>query len=324
MSGGAGFTGALRSRLATAERNIAINTLRDIIDAGWAYLLMIAGIADEFEDETGVDSVASAGETYNSSGAYYTNLGAMANLSYAGVTFSSGTSLTNPGNAFDGNTSTFASAAGLNGNPHDLVIDFGEDNEQYVDGVIYNHGSRAWSGSPIATQIWHSDDGAAWVAHGDAFNVTYNSGQGDQTKVLASQPNTKHRYYRYRVANVGANGTWEFVEIQLRAYAREVMSLVSEAFAAGDAPNIARAVLLHEPVDTVALNDDAIIEVSRDDGETWSAGALENQGAFDATTNVLAAEIELSGQPSGSDVRWRFSTPGGAQQRLHGVYLQWG
>ncbi|MBI2240581.1 MAG: hypothetical protein HYU59_07230 [Magnetospirillum gryphiswaldense] len=45
----------LEERLAWLERNLAVNTLRDQIDSGWSVLKMVDGIADEFEDTSGVD-----------------------------------------------------------------------------------------------------------------------------------------------------------------------------------------------------------------------------------------------------------------------------
>lgn len=46
---------ALSSRISTVENMLAVNTLRDSVDAGWTMLDMIDGIADEYEDETGVN-----------------------------------------------------------------------------------------------------------------------------------------------------------------------------------------------------------------------------------------------------------------------------
>jgi len=45
----------LESRAGTLENMIAVNTLRDSVDAGWTILDMIDGIADEYEDETGIN-----------------------------------------------------------------------------------------------------------------------------------------------------------------------------------------------------------------------------------------------------------------------------
>jgi len=44
----------LTARLDLLERNLALNTLRDQIDAGWSVLNMVGGIADEFEDTNGL------------------------------------------------------------------------------------------------------------------------------------------------------------------------------------------------------------------------------------------------------------------------------
>ncbi|MEW5727052.1 MAG: hypothetical protein AB1918_04425, partial [Pseudomonadota bacterium] len=48
------LSASVLDRLAFLETNLAINTLRDQVDAGWSVLKMVDGWADEFEDETGV------------------------------------------------------------------------------------------------------------------------------------------------------------------------------------------------------------------------------------------------------------------------------
>lgn len=44
----------LTVRLDFLERNLALNTLRDQVDAGWSVLNMVGGVADEFEDTNGL------------------------------------------------------------------------------------------------------------------------------------------------------------------------------------------------------------------------------------------------------------------------------
>jgi len=58
-------------RIDLIENLIAINTLRDSVDAGWTVLDMIDGIADEYEDETGIDNGSSTNPTYDSPGNFY-------------------------------------------------------------------------------------------------------------------------------------------------------------------------------------------------------------------------------------------------------------
>lgn len=101
------------------------------------------------------------------------------------------------------------------------------------------------------------------------------------------------------------------------------MTLVSTSFPAEAVPAEARLVLLHQPLDNVDVAADCAIAVSRDGGQSWSAGTLADDGAFDANTNILTATIDLSGQPTGTAMRWRFATHNHKSQRLHGVWLQW-
>ena len=68
---------------------------------------------------------------------------------------------------------------------------------------------------------------------------------------------------------------------------------------------------------------DIAISASRDSGTTWSAGPAEDQGTHDGGVAVLSASMDLSGQPSGTAMRWKVETPSKAKQKIHGVSLQW-
>jgi hypothetical protein len=120
-------------------------------------------------------------------------------------------------------------------------------------------------------------------------------------------------------ANAGATGGNGLVAI---SYGSNI-TVVSTASTASLAPSEARVVLLHQPVDSVTLNTDVTIEVSRDGGTTWTAGTLSNEGAFDSTTNILTAVVDISAQPSGTSMKWRYKTLNIKNQRLHGVWMQW-
>ena len=63
---------ATEADLQVMQDNIALNTLRSQIDAGWAYLNMVDGIADEYEDETGVNT-GSTDFPYNATTDRYVN-----------------------------------------------------------------------------------------------------------------------------------------------------------------------------------------------------------------------------------------------------------
>lgn len=101
------------------------------------------------------------------------------------------------------------------------------------------------------------------------------------------------------------------------------MVLASRSFTAEMVPGEARLVLLHEPLSAVTLDIDCTIEASRDGGATWTAGTLSNEGAFDPATDILSAVIDLTAQPAGTAMCWRFKTLNTKPQRLHGAWMQW-
>ena len=54
--GSSGIGDVVKADLEGVENKLAVLTLRMAIDSGWSYFNMIDGIADEFEDQTGVDA----------------------------------------------------------------------------------------------------------------------------------------------------------------------------------------------------------------------------------------------------------------------------
>jgi len=50
--------------------NIALNSFRIAVNGALAVFNMIDGIADEYQDETGINTTASTNESYDSAGDY--------------------------------------------------------------------------------------------------------------------------------------------------------------------------------------------------------------------------------------------------------------
>ena len=109
------------------------------------------------------------------------------------------------------------------------------------------------------------------------------------------------------------------------------MSLVSESESVSGAftppstaPTNARMVILHKPVDSVTLNTDAVLSVSRDGGTTFTAFTLTKVADHtDGRETLTTEDMDISGQPSGTDMIWKFETFNSKEQQLHDVTLQW-
>ena len=101
-------------------------------------------------------------------------------------------------------------------------------------------------------------------------------------------------------------------------------TIVSNAFTAGSAPSTSRIVVFQENIDSITLNTDLIASVSRDGGSNFSTVTLVDEGYVTGASGqrVLAGLVDISGQPSGTSMRWKIALANN-QSRIHGVSLSW-
>jgi len=112
--------------------------------------------------------------------------------------------------------------------------------------------------------------------------------------------------------------------VEVRFLQNMPMTLVSTAALADEEPVAARAVMLIEPLEAITLDTDLVCEVSRDDGESWTALALSREVIFESGLELLAgAETLLAMQPSGTAIRIRLQTPTSRRIRVKGWAMQW-
>ena len=79
-------------------------------------------------------------------------------------------------------------------------------------------------------------------------------------------------------------------------------------------------------IDQEIGNGDIRAFVSRDDGTTWTQLTLASQGSTGAHTILSAHDLDISGQPSGTDMRYKLTTHNQSvtkQTRIHAVSLGW-
>jgi len=102
-------------------------------------------------------------------------------------------------------------------------------------------------------------------------------------------------------------------------------TIVSNAFTASSAPTTSRIVVFHEVVGSHSLNTDLIAAVSRNGGSNFSNVTLVDEGYVTGSSGqrILAGLVDISGQPSGTSMRWKLSLANN-QSKIHGVSLSWG
>lgn len=104
------------------------------------------------------------------------------------------------------------------------------------------------------------------------------------------------------------------------------MLVQSKAYTATSAPSTIKAVVFEEDGVSAVPNTDFKLFVSRDGGTTWTEATLGtgiDAVLTAATAKGYPAEVDVSGQPSGTDVRWRFVSYNSKVIKLHGAALSW-
>lgn len=303
--------------------NIGILALRQQIDTGWSVLKMVDGVADEFEDESGIF------------------LNWSADQATGGTVFANGSFTTfTPDKAFDDNVSTFwASSLAVSQSAGAGYIGYQLPSAKAIRRLVVTHGN-----SPASIKVQYSDNGSSWT------DVTTYAATSASNMAIDLPDVGSHLYWRLlsnsNTPMAGSDGasSWGMHEIEMLTLTgsggssgqtydavndyyhnpdKANMTLISQSFSAMAQPSKARALLIHQAVDAVAINTDCTLEISRNNGTDWVAATLVNEGAFDNAASILSAMIDLSAQPSGSALRWRFKTLNSKEQRLHGIYLQW-
>ena len=74
---------------------------------------------------------------------------------------------------------------------------------------------------------------------------------------------------------------------------------------------------------SITLNTDLIFSVSRDGGTAYSAFTMAKKFTADAIAVYESDSLDISGQPSGTSIKWQVVSANGKMFELHDIYLYW-
>lgn len=320
----------------TARDNTILNAM-DILELqGGAVKALKNMVVDAFEDETGIDTATSTNETYDATGDYYTNV----STSQAQISQGAGTVITDMATygaaavAFDGTT------AGNSTTGTD-VIGSGTVSEAYVgkywgagvkkqvtgfklwsdDERGFEISTTATSGNVTAT-LYGSDNGSDWTSLGSDTKADTTTTQNTFSK-LSGLTAGFYRYHKIVLTYAGGSAAFGVAEVEFYENTISDMVLLTNAITAASAPDELRVVVDHEDMtDAVTVNTDLVAAVSRDGGTTWSNATLAEIRDAGSGRTVLAADVDVSAQPSGTSVKARITTANSKEQRIHKLALQ--
>ena len=105
------------------------------------------------------------------------------------------------------------------------------------------------------------------------------------------------------------------------------MTLISNAQTAQAAPTTGRIMVLDEAsTGTTTINSDIKAYISRDNGTTYSQVTLTDDGEYATGKRMLSGSVDISGQPSGTAMRYKIETLNQSDSkttRIYGTALMW-
>ena len=347
--GGVAMATTFASGATTAEKsNIMLNSFRIEEQGGLTVQGMVDGISDVFTDESGVDTSASTNELHNATGDYYENVGTVTT-----VPISSNWTARASGDSYGAGTlnstasgSSYTTVALLTG---DFSFRFQSSTitSDWALGGVFDTAEFATAASGTGTQ------NAGMGSMTNSFSVKLGTPailKGASTVSSTTSANTSNIFEIKRVSGaiswrnystdttiytwagtytqdmhgvLGGGSSVSYTNIELIGAGPNLNSvIVSDTFTALSQPDTAFVTVWHEDVDSVTLNTDFTIEVSRDAGTTWTAGTLALATTLGAD-KIITCTIDISGQPAGTSMEYRAKFLNTKSQRLRGVGLQW-
>ena len=105
------------------------------------------------------------------------------------------------------------------------------------------------------------------------------------------------------------------------------MTLLSNAYTAQAAPTTARIIMdEYTSTGSATVNTDIKAYASRDSGTNYTQITLADQGTIETNHRLLSGSVDISGQPSGTSVKYKIETlnqSASKQTRVYGTSMAW-
>ncbi|MCD1266084.1 hypothetical protein B5M44_19250 [Shinella sumterensis] len=299
-------------------RNEALLAL-EIADLKGSRLGMIGGVADAFDDETGVDTVGSVNAAYDAANDWYMPVAPAAQTDGNGSSTTGASLFTLISRVFALRNGEKMVSIGVQTNvANDVTVKIVQRNSATNYTVLqshtFAHPGGGWFDFLLPVPF---DVPASGTFHVGAVQI---AGQTILTRSAA-------RAYLAGDAPVGpATSGWTEDSSGARpmraSYLPTNMSLKSVSYTAQVAPTKGR-LSLQIASGAPTINVDLLADISRDGGITWTTANLALASSFLGIDMFEAQNIDISAQPSGTAMQWRVRTQNNKPIAVSGVVMQW-
>jgi len=308
------------------ETDIAILGFKVATNGSLAKYDLVDQTVDDFQSEAGIDTSASTDEVYNSSGKYYSSVGAE-----TATTITTGM-CSNSGGTFNavnwlygsGSNAGFLSDGAAAGTT--ITLDLGAGNEKRLTkGEIY------WENNTYC--VWKMQYSSDNVSYTDVSSQSPASWGGNPVSPAATIACTwdgpgAYRYWRLYKTNGATGGSWQYQARFWDSPINSSMTLISNATTAEAVPTKGDIVMTCSTSGggSTTPNTDIKGWVSRDNGTTYTQFTLADEGDTGGHTILTAHNVDISSQPSGTSMRYKITTHNQSvskETRVQAVSLGW-
>lgn len=298
------------------------------------------GIADLFTDQDGVDLTASANQDWLEVGGIYSNAasGAGAAPAMTSNTAPTGHSVTGNDNVPANNWVAFSNKNSAqadnyyqsnfaNGCSITRIFPNPVKMTQYRMATPGAPDNWAALGQPRAWQLFGSNNGSSWTILDD-YVVATALGPGQMTTRNLTPP-AAYTHYRWVItASAGSTTTFGSYVLIGNIYitlggTSAALDLRSTAYDSAAVPNKGYLVALASGEDPIVPGTHLRGYISRSGGADWVEAQLTAGQLSNGFTLFEAPEVDLTGLPPGTSMKWRLTTTNDVRVSVDGVLLMW-
>jgi hypothetical protein len=212
-----------------------------------------------------------------------------------------------------------------NGTTAWVQVDLGSGNSGTPVGFSLFTTTTNTTRMPKDFTVEGSNDGSTWTV------LSTQTGQifaNYERKDYAFTNTTAYRYFKLDITLNNGAGSYvqmaEFILFAAEATSAD-MTLISNSFTANAEPTTARIGLQVIENESITINTDLTAEVSRDGGTTFTTAVLVLVDTLAGGTKYYEDEaVTISGQPSGTTMKYRIKTLNEKSMDISAALLQWG
>jgi len=290
------------------------------------------GLADAFGDASGVDAANSTNEVRQAAGYYLGLSNSDGNALQDSKTGSNAGAALNNSQPYAGIRWTQSGAATVLGAKMDVHAVNSSGN---VTAKLYEAGN----GTPIATsaavnvsatgETEFTFSSSVEIADSTDYVLAFETAASgaDLTLATVTAPGTDVNVSAVQTSsaifNISSDQNMDSLEdlrFGLVLGATANLTLTGESYTASAAPSAGTVHVHVMENESITVNTDLLVDMSRDDGTTWETGTLALIKTLSSGVKVYkASAIDLSGQPSGTDIRHRVRTANTKDIEIHAV-----